>query len=156
MSSSLEPAFHLREYRPADFAPICNIDRVCFPEGIAYTPEEIACGLLQRGAFAIVAEVRGQVIAFILAYGRKRNLGHIITIDVLPEFRSMGIGKELMAAAEQRLRKTGVGRVVLEVSVDNQNAIRFYESFGYVKKRTLLRYYADGGDAYLMEKAWSE
>jgi len=31
----------LRDYRPEDFAHLCEIDRLCFPPGIAYTAEEM-------------------------------------------------------------------------------------------------------------------
>ena len=153
MSSIEEPIFRLREYRATDFPQLCAIDRLCFSEAIAYTPEEIALGLTQPGAFALVAEVQDQVIAFVLAYRKKRRLGHIMTIDVRPEFRQMGLGNQLMELAEQRLRQNGAARVILEVSVQNDNAIRFYQRLGYATKRILPRYYPDGTDAYLMEKA---
>ena len=158
MSSSKNPSFRVREYRPSDFPQLCAIDRLCFSEAIAYTPEEIALGLAQSGAFAIVAEGQGaeaqeQVIAFVLAQGKRRRLGHIITIDVRDEFRRLGLGRKLMELAEERLRQRGVSRIVLEVSTQNEHAIRFYQGLGYVTKRHLPGYYPDGSDAYLMEKA---
>jgi len=155
MSSSEESIFQVREYRTADFPHLCAIDRLCFPEAIAYTPEEIALGLAQPGAFALVAEVRNEVIGFVLACRSKRSLGHIITIDVRAEFRWMGLGKTLMLLVEQRFRQSGVARIVLEVSVANAPAIRFYQGLGYVVKRLLPHYYADGSDGYLMEKSLS-
>src|SRR5450759_517750 len=77
---SENPPFRVREYRPSDFPQLCAIDRLCFSEAIAYTPEEIALGLAQPGAFAIVAEAQDaeqqdQVIAFVLAQEKRRRLG---------------------------------------------------------------------------------
>src|SRR3990172_5704143 len=72
--------FSVREYSPGAFPHLCAIDRLCFPEGIAYTPEEIALGLAQPGAFALVAVLREEVIGFVLAYQKKRLLLHILTI----------------------------------------------------------------------------
>ena len=149
--------FELRDYRKQDFLHLCQIDRLCYSEAIAYTPEEMALGLVQPGAFALVAEVNSQVIAFVLAYQKKQSwrnaAGHIVTIDVLEEFRARGIGNRLMERAEQRLRQNGARRIILEVGTGNQPALRFYKRRGYTLKRLLSGYYADGSDAYLMEKA---
>ncbi|HEY7679017.1 MAG TPA: GNAT family N-acetyltransferase, partial [Terriglobia bacterium] len=105
------------------------------------------------GTFAVVAEQDEEVVAFVLVSRRRRLLGHIITIDVHPEFRRRGIGAHLMEMAEQRLRKEGATRVVLEVATHNQPALAFYGARGFVQQRVLPRYYRDGSDAYLMEKA---
>ncbi len=151
------PNVELRDYRKRDFARLCEIDRLCYSEAIAYTPEEMALGLVQPGAFALVAEAGEQIIAFVLAYQKKRSqensAGHIVTIDVVEEFRARGIGNRLMESAEQRLRQNGVRRIILEVGTENEPALRFYKRRGYAIKRLLRSYYADGSDAYLMEKA---
>ena len=45
-------------------------------------------------------------VGFIVAEAGRA--GHIITIDVLDEFRRSGLGSQLMAAAEDRLRSEGL------------------------------------------------
>ena len=155
-SSDEEAVFHIREYRPEDFTSICTLDRLCFPEAIAYTPEEIALALVQRGAFSFVAEVpertEDRVVAFILAYQKKPLIGHIVTLDVHPDFRRQSIGHHLMERAEQRLRERGAARIILEAGVNNDTALRFYEKRGFLRQRLLRHYYPDRSDAYLMEK----
>ena len=153
MSSTEAPPFRIREYLDTDFPYLCYIDQACFPETIAYTPEEIALGLAQRGAFALVAQKKNHIIGFILASHQKRPVGHIITIDVLPDFRKLGIGSRLMMLAEQRLKEDQADRIALEVSVHNESAIRFYRTLGYTAKRLLREYYPDHSNAYLMEKS---
>ena len=155
MSSPKAIAFPIRDYQHADFPALCALDPLCFPEGIAYPPEEMALGLAQRGAFALVAESSGQVVGFILAYRRGRPWGHIITIDVHPDFRHQELGTRLMEHAEQRLKESGATRILLEAGVENETAIRFYEKLGYAIRRLLPNYYKDGSDAYLMEKILS-
>ena len=142
----------LREYEARDFARICELDQMCFPPLIAYEPEEIWAALAQPHAFCVVAEHQAQVIGFILAYYR-RGVGHIITIDIQGEFRSRSVGSRLMEEAERRMSGHGVRRVVLEVGVDNEPAIRFYKGRGYGTERRLDRYYRDGSDGWRMEKA---
>jgi len=126
---------------------------MCFSEGIAYAPEEIALALAQRGAFACVAVVDEQVVAFILAYQKKAQIGHVVTLDVHPDFRRQSIGHHLMERAEERLRQRGAARMILEVAVTNEIAQQFYEKRGYLRQKLLRHYYADRSDAYLMEKA---
>ncbi len=129
---------------------------MCFPEGIAYAPEEIALALAQRGAFACVAQVDEHVVAFILAYQKKPLIGHIVTLDVHPDFRRQSIGYHLMGRAEERLRERGAARIILEVAVQNETARQFYEKRGYRRQKVLRHYYADRSDAYLMEKCFPE
>jgi [ribosomal protein S18]-alanine N-acetyltransferase len=141
----------LREFLPKDFKSICKLDEECFPPEIAYDPEEIAGALAQPHTFCIVAEREEQVIGFILVHYR-RAVGHIITIDIRPDFRRGGIGNRLMDTAEKRFQQLGVRRVVLEVDLRNESAIAFYAARGYATRRILYHYYRDGSDAWLMEK----
>lgn len=153
MNFSLDHSrFQIREYRHSDFNALCAIDRMCFSESIAYSPEEMILGLTQPGAFALVAEENGHLGAFALFCLERRHLGHVITIDVLPEFRRLGLGRRLMALGEERLKNHGVSRLVLEVDVCNEQAIAFYERLGFAMRRRLRAYYSNGADALLMEK----
>ena len=142
----------LRDYRPEDFRTICEIDRLCFPPGIAYSSADIACSLAEPGTFAVMGEEGARVAGFVLARRESRNRGHIITIDVLPEFRQKRLGTALMAEAHHRLEESGVKRVLLETSVENAPAIAFYKKMGYAMLRRLPRYYQNEIDAYLMGK----
>src|SRR3989338_7148422 len=137
MSLNEKPFPRIREYRSEDFPSLYALDRLCFPESIAYTPEEIALGLAQRGAFAWVAEIEERVVAFVLAYQKKPLIGHIVTLNVHPDFRRQSIGCHLMDQAEQRLRERGAARIILEVGVQNDTALRFYETRGYLRQRLL-------------------
>jgi [ribosomal protein S18]-alanine N-acetyltransferase len=81
-----------------------------------------------------------------------RQHGHIITIDVRESARRSGIGSELMATAEKRLRHAGCRSIFLEVAVDNPKAIAFYKRHGFTVLKTLPRYYQNSVDAFLMGK----
>ncbi|HWP83564.1 MAG TPA: ribosomal protein S18-alanine N-acetyltransferase [Terriglobia bacterium] len=140
-----------RDYQPRDFPRLCELDRLCFPPGIAYDPQEIAAALLQPRTFCIVAEHKERVVGFVLAHAR-RGTGHIITIDLHPDIRRRGVGSRLMELAELRMRQHGARRATLEVAADNEAAMAFYRARGYGVQRLLRRYYRNGTDAYLMEK----
>ncbi len=144
---------NLREYRPADFDRLCEIDRRCFKARVAYTPGEMAAFLAKTGAMALVAEDRRvRVVAFVLAEKGRQGRGHVITLDVLPGYRGRGVGRELLRRCEECLQSAGVRVVRLETAVKNRAAQRLYQSAGYVRVGRAPRYYPDGEDAWVMEK----
>ena len=147
--------FRLRDFRPEDFEVLWSVDQRCFAPGIAYPRRELAAYIQRRGAFTVVAEkaVKPNAIAgFIVAESSRRGVGHIITIDVLPESRRTGLGSKLLQAAETSLRQVNCHTVVLETAVDNASALAFYKRHQYSVVKTLPRYYSNGVDALVLEK----
>ena len=145
-----------RDYQPEDFDTLCDIDRRCFPPGIAYSPEDISIVLLEPGAFVVVGEVAQastcvpSTAGFILARRERAGRAHIITIDVLTEYRRSGLGTMLLGEAHRRLMALGAQRVILEVSLENASAIAFYHKHGYTENRRLKNYYLGHEDAWQM------
>lgn len=148
---------NVRAYHCGDLHRLHEIDTLCFPKGIAYSRRGLKIYIDLEGAFTLVAEdPTGAIMGFILARKERRPWGHIITIDVLPEYRKQSVGSRLLAAAEARLWAAGVSTIYLETAIDNTTAIRFYEKFGYRITRRIPRYYQGKLDAYLMCKAKAE
>jgi len=143
----------LRLAQSQDFDRLWQIDQICFPEGISYTKAELRGFMNLRQSITLVAEQEGTIAGFlVLLLDRRRRFGHIITIDVLPEFRRNGVGRQLMAAAEGRIIEAGGDAVLLEVAVDNSPALRFYKKLGFRVLTTLPKYYSNGMDALQMGK----
>ena len=93
------------------------------------------------------------IVGFIVAEAGARARGHIITIDVIAPARRFGVGSLLLRAAEDRLILAECRAVELETAVDNISALSFYKRQGYTVVRTLPRYYSNGVDALVLEKA---
>jgi ribosomal protein S18 acetylase RimI-like enzyme len=55
----------------------------------------------------------------------------IYDIEVRPERRGQGYGRALLAAAEDEVRRRGLGALTLNVFGDNATAISLYASSGY-------------------------
>ena len=138
------------------------MDQVCFDPQLAYSRPELAIYMRRSGAFTLVAEsVEHQpghdappvakIVGFIVAEARRRE-GHIITIDVLPEVRRVGVGSLLLQAAEDRLLAAGATMVELETAVDNAAAIQFYKRKEYFVEKTVRGYYSNHLDALVMQK----
>lgn len=155
-------AFRIRDFAPVDFDWLWQIDQECFPRGISYSRQELKAYMRRRGSFTLVGENSGpnnstaardgsgSIQGFIVAYGG--STGHIITIDVIGPARRSGLGSQLLAEAETRLRAGGSRAVGLEAAVDNHAAIAFYKRHGYSVVATWPRYYSNGVDALVMKK----
>jgi len=150
-------AITLRDFRAGEFQLLWQLDQQCFPSGIAYTQRELKHYMEAPGTFTIVAEANGReapdIAGFLVGQRHKRGLGHVVTIDVNPEFRREGVGTVMMQAAEQRLRSEGCHSIFLETAVDNESAISFYKRLGYTVLRVLPAYYMGDLDAFLMGKS---
>jgi ribosomal protein S18 acetylase RimI-like enzyme len=67
------------------------------------------------------------------------GIGSIQNLGVVPDHRGRGLGRALLLQSLIGFYRRGAGRVVLEVTSDNSNAIRLYRSVGFRRARTLYR-----------------
>ena len=53
------------------------------------------------------------------------------TIAVFPEARSTGVGRAMMEFTMEKVRQMGLKRFEADVEIDNENALRIYDKFGF-------------------------
>lgn len=78
-----------------------------------------------------------------------------LLLAVSPERQGQGVGADLMAAAEQALKRQG-GRILLvETSSlpEFEGARHFYEKIGYKQEAKIREFYAAGEDKIVFRKA---
>lgn len=144
--------------RPAilpDLEVLTAIDALCFPAGIAYPRGEIAWLLRNPCITTVIAEQAGTVVGFAACQRKQQQnvrYGELITIEVLPRFRRQSIGRELYKTLETNLRDWGGARMQLQVSVENEAAVSFYQCLGYRAVSRIPKYYLGTIDAWQMEK----
>ena len=109
--------------------------------------------LHEHAAYHRVAEVNGQVIAFLLAFGAdapydspnyrwfKTNSAEFLYIDrvvVSGDHQRGGFGEKLYRDVEEYARANGVGRLVCEVDIEPLNAASdaFHRRHGFVEVST--------------------
>ena len=143
----------IRPARTGDFPTLVAIDQYCFEEGVAYDAFELGYFMSRPSATTLVAEVDGTIAGFILFVIEDSHSGAImVTLDVTDIYRRAGIASDLLAHSEHLLVTAGTTRYQLQVDTTNSVAIEFYRRRGFSVIRTLGHYYANGADAYLMEK----
>jgi len=105
------------------------------PRRIAYFKEQLAKDN-GTGLDTIVAKVDGKVVGYVDPRIDERNRRRIGAIYVAPEAQGRGIGGKLM---NRVLNLYGRDQdIFLEVVSFNQNAIKFYEKFGFEKTDVVI------------------
>lgn len=97
-------------------------------------------------AAAFVGELLGQVLGFITVSAflesspllQPMRVARIGSVCVSAQHRRHGIGRLLMARAEQWGRERGAGDVGLNVWAFNAEALQFYEELGYTARAHFL------------------
>ena len=101
----------------------------------------------------LIAEHNGRVMGNLLMLTRRdTTLARIYSVIVSPAARGLGLGRELVVAAENEARQRGCSGMVLEVRVDNVVARTLYERLGYTLLKPLPGYYEDEGDGLRLRK----
>ncbi|WBM81072.1 mycothiol synthase [Cryobacterium breve] len=66
--------------------------------------------------------------------------GEIYVVGVSPEWSGRGLGRRLMTAGLERLRRRGVTQATLYVEADNGPAVRLYRSLGFTDRTVDVQY----------------
>lgn len=140
----------IRDYRDEDLETLCAIDRVCFAEDIAFSRAEIKAQVKDPRSVTRVAEGPDAIAGFVMARLENPSHAHVLTLDVIPEFRRKRVGLSLMNDLHDILGRKRVRLAFLEVSVHNLAAQRLYDKLNYLYVETLYGYYRGREDAYLL------
>jgi hypothetical protein len=69
----------------------------------------------------------------------RTGLGAIQNLGIVPDYRGMGLGTTALLQALDGFRRAGLGRAFLEVTAQNDGAIRMYRRVGFRCKKTLYK-----------------
>jgi ribosomal-protein-alanine acetyltransferase len=136
---------------------LCEIEQKCF-KSEAFTRQQIANLLAHPNSVSLIAKDNHNIIGFIIGvifHEREKLAGHILTIDVYPSHRRMGIGSTLLKQIEKIFAGKGVKTCYLEAREDNVAALNLYRKLGYKKVGNLKNYYKDA-HGILFEKVLQE
>jgi len=157
--------FLVQRLRPADLDRILEIEHACFRKD-AYDRKLFAGYVRRCGDYFLVARRLGKgvvrsgtdaapsksaICGYILSCPCREG-AELVSLAVEPAARRVGAASALMDSTLRRLKRRGVGRLILMVRITNRGAIRFYKGYGFAKVRIVHGYYEDGRDGWLMTK----
>ena len=129
-----------------------SLDKQLFP----YSPwstgqyrEEISASTRR---FIVALDDTQSIIGYAGAFAPGESPADILTVGVIPEHRGQGIARALMALLTEWARTQGSTSMMLEVKIDNLEAISLYETLGYMKLNIRKDYFGSGLDALVMRK----
>ncbi|MHC1611583.1 MAG: ribosomal protein S18-alanine N-acetyltransferase [Candidatus Methanospirareceae archaeon] len=139
----------LRNFKPSDTRRVMEIEKESFLDG----DPALYLELYEEwpGGF-LVAETEGEVIGFVVLVLTPEREGRIFSIAVDPRYRGRGVGKVLLKAAFNTLRRRKISYARLEVRASNYIAQHLYRSMGFMEIGFIPFYYKDGEGAILMRK----
>jgi ribosomal-protein-alanine N-acetyltransferase len=142
-----------REATALDIPILVSLDRAYFAQ-TAWPAEQFRGEIGKPTRFFLITESDQEVIAYAGAFlPNSGGEADIMTIAVKPEFRRMGIAKELISRLESWAKARGAFAMMLEVDVTNSDAISLYTNLGYEALNIRKNYYGYGLDAQIMRRA---
>ncbi len=69
----------------------------------------------------------------------RSGVGAIQNLGIVPAGRNRGLGRALLLHALHGFRQAGLGRAMLEVTAQNDGAVRLYRRLGFLRRKTLYK-----------------
>jgi len=123
----------IRPYQETDEADVTALWGEAFPTSPTWNDPRLDIQRklsIQRDLF-LVALVDGKVAGTAMA-GYDGHRGWVYYVAVSASYRRQGVGTGLMKRVEEGLRAIGCPKLNLQVRPGNSEAVRFYESLGYL------------------------
>lgn len=122
---------HIRPFESRDTERVVALWHACGLTRPQNDPrKDIVRKLRVNPEWFLVAERAGEIVGTVMA-GYEGHRGWINYLGVAPALQRSGLGRQLMVAAEERLRAAGCPKINLQVRPDNRAAIAFYERIGF-------------------------
>ena len=133
-----------------DLAVFVSLDKKLFP----YSPwsasqykEEFSSPTRH---FVVALDDAQSIIGYAGVFAPGGAEADVLTVGVIPSQRGKGIARQLMGLITDWAKQQGSTAMMLEVKVDNTEAIGLYESLGYSKLNVRKDYFGAGLDALVM------
>jgi len=139
-----------REATAFDLPVFVSLDKELFP----YSPwsasqykEEFSSPTRH---FVVAIDAEQNIVGYAGVFAPGGAEADVLTVGVIPSHRGQGIARQLMAMITNWAKEQGSIAMMLEVKVDNFDAIGLYESLKYSKLNIRKDYFGAGLDALVM------
>jgi [ribosomal protein S18]-alanine N-acetyltransferase len=140
---------HIRWMIRRDMPEVLRTEQESFE--YSWTEEDFLKCLRQRNCIGMVAELGDKVVGFMIYELHKSKL-HVLNFAVHPEFRRLGVGRQMVAKLIGKLSSHRRTKITLAVRETNLSAQLFFKMLDFRAIKVLRSYYDDSGeDAFLMQ-----
>ena len=138
----------IREMTALDVEAVAQLEADIF--SMPWSEQGFADTLCREDILFLVAYEKEQLLGYVGVYCTAEE-GEITNVAVTPSARRGGVGRALLRELIKKLAQSGIYRIVLEVRVSNEPAIRLYEQEGFAVVGTRKNFYEKPTeDAYVM------
>lgn len=137
--------------RQDDLAQILALEQASFAEPERWSERSWQGELLGQGRTTLLA--RAQHLLGAVALQTTDRTADLLRLLVAPEHRRRGVAVQLVRAGLDAVRHAGATRVLLEVEITNDPAIRLYQRVGFEQLAARQDYYGPGRHALIL-KLW--
>ncbi len=139
-----------RQANAFDLPVFVSLDKELFP----YSPWSASQYKEEFSAptrhFVVAVDEEQSIIGYAGVFAPGGTEADVLTVGVIPSQRGKGIARKLMALITDWACQQGSTAMMLEVKVDNLDAIGLYESLGYSRLNVRKDYFGAGLDALVM------
>lgn len=146
---SLDNKIRLARYSEAKSIAAMSRDLIESGLGWSWREPRVRHAILDVNTNCAVLFHHNKLLGFSIA-SFSEHTAHLNLLAVAPDYRRMGLGKQLVRWQEKVAETAGIRVITLEVRASNQAAIRFYTHLGYRDTGIASRYYSGKEDAVRM------
>lgn len=140
---------HIRWMIRRDMPEVLRTEQDSFE--YAWTEEDFLKCLRQRNCIGMVAEHGDKVVGFMIYELHKSKL-NVLNFAVHPEYRRIGVGRQMVAKLIGKLSSHRRTKITLAVRETNLPAQLFFKTLDFRAIKVLRSYYDDSGeDAFMMQ-----
>lgn len=122
----------------SDAPALAALEKTCF--STPWSEQALAEGLAREDARYFAAVIDGTVVGYLGAHNVFGDVS-VTNIAVDPAFRRRGVASSLLSELLSCAHDEGASRVLLEVRVSNDAALRLYEKAGFRRLCVRPRFY---------------
>ena len=143
----------IKEVKIRDLRKIFELEKILFKEN-AFSRETLK-RLIEDHAFFLkieIGKIKKTLAAFVIVIKDRKDRANIINFLVNPKYQNRGIGTILLRKTIEAIKPIeDIKKIVLNVNVKNQNAIKLYKKHQFEITKEINNYYNNGENSFLME-----
>ncbi|MFD1735077.1 GNAT family N-acetyltransferase [Bacillus salitolerans] len=114
----------------SDYSDMVHIHAEAFRDNLEEASQVITNNLQSDLYDVLVAKVRGTIIGSLSIFKNEGNR-YLSAFSVAPKYQGKGYGRQILKQVVQLLKDEGVDSIMLEVEIQNANALHLYQACGF-------------------------